>query len=98
MTENLFDKILRFRIFGKSPVGGFLRVNQWIWNRFFSSSANLPLVRSYGRFLNALVRRYADRTQYFGTFFLRNRPQLDLIRQLSCQVEQSGTLKIAVLG
>ncbi len=56
------------------------------------------MARSYGRFLHALVRCYADRTQYFGTFFLRNRPQLELIRQLSYQAEHASTISIAVLG
>ena len=98
MTENTFDKILRVRIFGKSPVGGFLRVNQWIWNHLSPSWRNLSVVRAYGYVLNALVRRYADRTQYFGTFFLRNRPQLELIRRLSYQVEKASTVTVAVLG
>jgi chemotaxis methyl-accepting protein methylase len=98
MTENNLDKLLRFRIFGKSPVGGFLRVNSWFWNHLSPSLTDIFIVRFYGRFLNALVRRYADRTQYFGTFFLRNRPQLELIRRLSYQVELASTVKIAVLG
>lgn len=98
MTENALDQLLRLRIFGKSPVGGFLRANGWLWNHLSPSLTDLSFVRSYGRFLNALVRRYADRTQYFGTFFLRNRPQLELIRQLSYQVEHSSAISIAVLG
>lgn len=98
MTENTFDKLLRLRIFGKSPIGGFLRANGWVWNHLGSSSTDLSIVRLYGRFLNALVRSYADRTQYFGTFFLRNRPQLELIHRLSYQVEHASTINIAVLG
>jgi chemotaxis methyl-accepting protein methylase len=98
MTENSFDKLLRMRIFGKSPVGGFLRANSWLWNHLTPSFTDLSLVRLYGRFLNALVRRYADRTQYFGTFFLRNRPQLELIRRLSHQVEHASAVTMAVLG
>jgi len=98
MTQNILDKLLRLRIFGKSPVGGFLRVNSWFWNHLSPSLTDLSIVRLYGSFLNALVRRYADRTQYFGTFFLRNRPQLELIRRLSYQVEHASTVKIAVLG
>jgi chemotaxis methyl-accepting protein methylase len=98
MTENTLDQLLRLRIFGKSPVGGFLRTNSWLWNHLSPSWTDLYFVCLYGRFLNALVRRYADRTQYFGTFFLRNRPQLQLIRQLSYQVEHSSAISIAVLG
>jgi len=36
--------------------------------------------------------------QYFGTYFLRNRPQLELIRRLSNQRGLGFTLKIAFLG
>ena len=90
--------MLRFRIFGKSPVGGFLRANHWIWNHLAPSLTIFFVVRAYGHFLNVLVRRYADRTQYLGTFFLRNRPQLELIRRLSYQVENAPALNMAVLG
>lgn len=98
MTEKTSDKIFHAKIFGKSPVAGFLRVNQWIWNRLPAWLTNWSVGRSYGRFLNALVRHSADRTQYFGTFFLRNRPQLELIRRLSFRVEHASTLNMAVLG
>jgi chemotaxis methyl-accepting protein methylase len=98
MAESNLDKLLHLRICGKSPVGAFLRVNQSLWNRLPASLVGQRIVRSYGRFLNSLVRRWADRTQYFGTFFLRNRPQLDLICQLSHQAENASTLNMAVLG
>ena len=39
-----------------------------------------------------------DRRQFFGTFFLRNRPELELIRRLSDQKGKGSTLKITVLG
>lgn len=98
MTDQTLDKILRTRLFGRSPVGVFLRVNQWIWSRVPPRVTKLSAPRSYGRFLHALVRRYADRTQYFGTFFLRNRPQLEQIVRLSDHVRHNACLKLAVLG
>ena len=98
MTEDALDKMRRLRIFGKSPLAGFLRVNCWIWNHLPASLTNRRMVQWYGHFLNALERSRPDRTQYLGTFFLRNRPQLELIRRLSYQVEHDSTLNIAVLG
>lgn len=98
MTEHNSDKVSHLKIFGKSPVAGFLRVNQSVWKRLPASWTDFPVIRAYGQMLNALVRRSADRTQYFGTFFLRNRPQLELIRRLSYQVENNSTLNMAVLG
>src|SRR5262249_6920097 len=40
----------------------------------------------------------ASRQQYFGTFFLRNRPALELMRRLAQQKAHGSTLRIAVLG
>ena len=52
--------------------------------------------RLYGRHVHRIVRAYADRKQYFGTFFLRNREELELIRRL---VRQFGSrVRLAVLA
>jgi chemotaxis methyl-accepting protein methylase len=40
----------------------------------------------------------ANRQQYFGTFFLRNRPALELIRRLCERKLGDATVRIAVLG
>ncbi len=98
MSQFSADRIVQLKIFGKSPVGAIFRLNEWIWNHLPASLRDLRPVRSYGHFLHALVRRWGNRRQYFGTFFLRNRPQLELIRQLSYQAEHASTLRIAVLG
>lgn len=98
MRENQLDRILRVKILGKSPAGAFLRANRFLWNALPSRLTKLSAARAYGRFLHALVRRYSDRTQYFGTFFLRNRPQLEQIVRLSDRVTSDAHLNIAVLG
>src|SRR6266851_6598087 len=98
MAQFSIDRILQLRICGKSPVGVFLRMNEWTWNHIPASLLDIRPLRSYGHFLHALVRRWSNRRQYLGTFFLRNRPQLELIRQLSHQAENASTLRIAVLG
>jgi SAM-dependent methyltransferase len=89
---------MQLRILGKSPVGAFFRLNEWIWNHLPESLKDLGPARSYGHLLHALVRRWDNRRQYFGTFFLRNRPQLELIRRLSYQAENATILRIAVFG
>jgi 2-polyprenyl-3-methyl-5-hydroxy-6-metoxy-1,4-benzoquinol methylase len=48
--------------------------------------------------LHTLVLLRANRRQYFGTFFLRNRPALELMRRLVQQKVQDSTLKIVVLA
>lgn len=44
------------------------------------------------------VRSSADRRQYFGTSFLRNRPQLEQIRRLVSVRPQGASFELAVLG
>jgi SAM-dependent methyltransferase len=58
----------------------------------------LDLIRSYGAWLHVLVCLCVRRQQYFGTFFLRNRPALELFRRLCERKVHGATLRIAVLG
>jgi polysaccharide pyruvyl transferase WcaK-like protein/SAM-dependent methyltransferase len=97
-AEPLLDRVLHLRLCGKSPVGGFLRVAQWVWSRLPGSTIRWPPTRFIGHLFHALVCRWRDRRQYFGTLFLRNRPQLELIRRLSYQAERASVLRITVLG
>jgi SAM-dependent methyltransferase len=76
----------------------FMLVNEWVWNRLPSSLRTLRPVSSYGAFLHFLVRLRAERTHYHGTFFLRNRPELELMRALSNQRAEGFKLRITVLG
>ena len=55
-------------------------------------------MRSYGTILHKLVCRRANRRQYAGTFFFRNRPELELMRRLAGQKPPASILNIAVLG
>lgn len=48
--------------------------------------------------LHAGVRRSADRRQYLGTSFLRNRAQLEQIRRLAAARPHDASLDLAVLG
>jgi SAM-dependent methyltransferase len=86
------------RILGRSPVGAYLRVNEWLWRRLPGPlTAPRPMI-AYGRAMNALVRARSGRRQFFGTFFFRNRPQLDLIAGLANERARDGRVSIAVLG
>ncbi len=55
-------------------------------------------MRSHGKILHKLVCRKSKRRQFTATFFLRNRPQLELIRRLSEQKREGSELKVAVVG
>ena len=98
MSHPILTKAARLQVLGKSPAGFYLRLNKRIWEWLPSRVRNLHSVRSYGAWLHTLVCLGAKRQQFFGTFFLRNRPALELMCRLARQRERGSTLKIAVLG
>jgi SAM-dependent methyltransferase len=91
-------RLVKFQIFGRSPLGVYLGFNRRLWKRLPESFTALGPIRLYGNFLHALVRLHDNRGQAFSTFFLRNRPQLELIRRLIKRHPKGDTLKVAVLG
>lgn len=52
----------------------------------------------YASHLNMLVRMHAERKQYFATFFLRNRAELELMERLINQKAGGSNLDITVLA
>lgn len=82
----------------KSPVRAYLRLNQRLWSHLPVSLVAQPPVRRYGALLHRLVAARAVRSQYFGTFFFRNRPQLALVRLLAERNAIGSTLRLAFLG
>ncbi len=96
--STVLAKAARLKVFGKSPVGFYLRLNRSIWETIPAGLRNSYPVRSYGAWLHSLVRLHATRQQYFATFFLRNRPALELMRHLAEKKAEGSTLRIAVLA
>jgi chemotaxis protein methyltransferase CheR len=86
------------RIFRKCLGRPYFRLNRWIWRHLPASSSRFPLVRLYGSHLLALARLRAARRQNFGTFFLRNRAELELMRGLVQQRGHGASLDISVLA
>jgi SAM-dependent methyltransferase len=77
---------------------GLLGLNERIWRRLPVRVRDLRPVRAYGAWFHALVCRRADRKMYLGTFFLRNRPALELMSRLVQKNDRVSRLKITVLG
>jgi chemotaxis protein methyltransferase CheR len=98
MYHPILAKAARVKVLGKSPASFYLRLNKRMWERLPSRVRNLYPVRSYGAWMHTLVCLRARRQQFFGTFFLRNRPALELMRRLADQKANGSTLRIAVLG
>jgi SAM-dependent methyltransferase len=97
-SDSILASISRVKLLRKFVGKPFLRLNEWTWNRLPCSVKALRSISLYGTFLHTLVGLRAERSQYHGTFFLRNRPQLELIRSLAGQKLEGSTLKIAVLA
>jgi len=98
LSYQILAKAARLQVLGKSPAGFYLRLNKRIWERLPSRVRDLHSVRSYGAWLHTLVCLSAKRQQFLGTFFLRNRPALELMRRLAGLKPHGATLRIAVLG
>ena len=58
----------------------------------------LALGQAYGRHLQDLIRRYGERNQSHATFFLRNRPELELMRRLVHRKPHGCTVDIAIVA
>jgi SAM-dependent methyltransferase len=97
-SESRLTKIVRWQLFGKSPVNAWIKLSQRMWNVLPSSITNLRPVQRYGNILNAVVRAQGVRSQAFSTYFLRNKPQLELIRRVLGRWAEGDTLSVTVLG
>ena len=93
LTASAGTQVLR-KFVGKP----FLSTNEFVWKRLPESAEATAPYHAYGTFLHSLVCRFSDRTQYHGTLFLRNRPELELLSTLAAQRAKAGKLRIAVLG
>jgi chemotaxis methyl-accepting protein methylase len=92
------SRILWWRTFGKSPTTAFLVANQRVWNLLPPVLTMLGPLRWYGEFLHRLARAQGQRTQAFSTFFLRNRPALELVRRIVARKDHGAPIRVAVLG
>src|SRR5262249_5391924 len=73
-------------------------MNIQIWNHLPTSMALWRPVHEYGRHLHRLIQLGATRTQSVGTFFFRNRPELELLIRLLDRRRQNSPLNVAVLA
>jgi SAM-dependent methyltransferase len=90
--------LVRLRIFGKSPASAYLRLNQRLWRYLPAAFAGSAPMRLYAAFLHRLAGMHHVRAQALSTFFLRNRPELELIRRLAARKGAGEAMTVAVLG
>ena len=98
MIQHSLERMTRLKVLGKSPTGAYLRFGEWSWGRLPQSLTTLGPAQAYGRLMNTLVRLQGNRTQYHGTFFFRNRPELELICRLARPHGGHSSLRMAVVA
>lgn len=98
MSQSILPRIARVKVVRKCFGHPFLVANEWIWNRLPDSFTMARPLRAYGSFLHYLIRLRSARLQRHGTYFLRNRPELELIRTLLSQRPPESALNVAVLA
>jgi polysaccharide pyruvyl transferase WcaK-like protein/chemotaxis methyl-accepting protein methylase len=79
-------------------VTAFLGRNERLGRRLPARVSGLRPVQAYFAWLHELVCRRANREMYVGTYFLRNRPALELMRRIAQKKDSGGPFRIAVLG
>jgi SAM-dependent methyltransferase len=98
MPESILGRMSKATVLRKWVGKPFLLVNEWAWKRLPPFIVATRPLRLYGSFLYSLVDLRSGRRQYHGTFFLRNRPELELIRALVTPRAKGSTLRLLVLA
>jgi len=91
-------RMSQLRIFRKYLGRPYFLINRWIWNHLPVALTAWRPLHGYGRHLHRLVQVRASRRQYVGTFFFRNRPELELLVRLQNHKRPGSELKMAVLA
>lgn len=76
----------------------FMRANAFVWFRLPKPVLSAQPVQNYGEYLQKLVRLRSPREQNPRTYFLRNRPELELITKIASQAPKNSTYKVAILA
>src|SRR5271157_5099176 len=79
-------------------LGAYLSQAKRLWKHLPATLRLGSLGRAYGRHLHAVVCFHSERSQSFGTFFLRNRAEMELMRRLLESKDHGSTLDICVLA
>jgi chemotaxis methyl-accepting protein methylase len=98
VSRSALARISRSRMLRKYLGRPYLHLNIWIWNQLPRSLATWGPVHAFGVHLHHLIQLRETRIQSVGTFFLRNRPELELLVRLLDRVNQGSTLSLVVLG
>jgi chemotaxis methyl-accepting protein methylase len=92
------DKPRQHRSLMRKFVDFYIRKSGRIWDSLPPGIKSFSAGRRYGRHLHSMVCRYSRRGQNHSTFFLRNRPEMELMCSLAAEKGRGSTITISVLG
>ena len=92
------DKMSQSRFLRKYVGRPYLRASIWLWNHLPAFLKTQRLTFVYGVHLQGLIQMQATRRQYVGTYFFRNRPELQLLTRLLNQERYRSALEATVLA
>jgi len=98
MFQAALAGLSRSRFFRKYLGHPFLVGSMWIWRHLPASLTSWRPVRAYGIHLHSFIQLRATRNQFVGTFFFRNRPELELLIRLLDQKSHGTNLDLTVLA
>jgi len=76
----------------------YLKQLRRFWSRLPGGVQRSGPGLAFGRHVDRMVRCYSDRNQHFATFFMRNRPELELLLRLADPTPQGGRLNMTILA
>jgi len=83
---------------GRYAARHYLFATKWIWYHLPLLVTSASAGRAYGRHLHRLVQLWSARQQFLGTFFFRNRPELELLIRLLDKMGPGAPLDMAVVA
>ncbi|HEX4038296.1 MAG TPA: CheR family methyltransferase [Acidobacteriaceae bacterium] len=76
----------------------YLGIQMRFWKHCPAGWRSSWIGKRWGWHIHALVRALSSRQQYFATFFLRNRPEMNLMCRLLEQKPRGAQVRIAILA
>src|SRR6266851_5782281 len=98
IPQTVLARISQSRFLRKCLGRPYFLGNVWIWSHLPASLTSWRPLRAYGAHLHSLIQLRATRRQSVGTFFLRNRPELELLIRLLDEKGQGSGLDLTVLA
>ena len=96
--QGVFAKMSQSSFLRKYLGRPYLAGSTWIWRHLPAFLTSWRPVCAFGAHLHTLVQLRSKRTQSVGTFFFRNRPELELLSHLLDQKAPGSTLDLAILA